>query len=182
MTYQKQTNAFFPWFPKKIVPILALIVAASSTLSLASGVPMEQQEKIKYVFTNLRSNNLHILDDFYASDTKFIDPVGKHEGIKSVKYYYKNLYTNVKSIDFKFNDMVSSGNTHVLVWTMILEADSLNGGKAISLEGTSHIKFNEKNLVSYHRDYFDMGEFIYEHIPVLGWTVKKIKNKMRGNK
>ena len=141
---------------------------------------MQQQEMIKNVFTTLRAENIQILDSFYAPDTKFIDPLGTHNGIKSVKAYYRNLYQNVKSIHFKFNDIVSNGNTHVLVWTMTLEAGGLNNGKPIFLEGNSHIKFNDANLVTYHRDYFDMGEFIYEHVPVLGWTIKKIKNKLRG--
>ena len=64
---------------------------------------------------------------------------------------------------------------------MILSAPGLNNGEEVTLEGNSYIKFNENNLVIYHRDYFDMGEFIYEHIPVLGWTLKKIKNKLRGD-
>jgi hypothetical protein len=182
MAYQKRTNAFFPWLPKKIILSLVLMMTLNPEISLASGAPMQQQEMIKTVFTTLRADNIQILDAFYAPDTKFIDPLGTHSGIKSVKSYYKNLYENVKSINFKYNDIVSSGNTHVLVWTMTLEANGLNGGKPISLEGNSHIKFNEENLVIYHRDYFDMGEFIYEHVPLLGWTIKQVKNRLRGDK
>ena len=181
MAYQKKTNAFFPWFPKKLIFTLALATALNSSYTFALGDPMQQEEKIKYIFNTLRADNIEILNDFYASNTKFIDPIGTHEGIQSVKSYYKNLYSNVKHIHFKFNDLISTGSTHVLIWTMTLTAEGLNGGKPISLEGNSHIKFNEANLVTYHRDYFDMGEFIYEHIPVLGWTVKKVKSKLRGN-
>jgi hypothetical protein len=45
--------------------------------------------------------------------------------------------------------------------------------------GNSHIVFNEENLVSYHRDYFDMGEFIYDHVPVLNFVVKKVKERLK---
>ena len=177
MSYQKRTNAFFPWIPKKFIITMLLLTSLNHS---ASGAPMQQQDKIKHVFNTLRANNIQILDDFYAPDTKFIDPLGTHNGINSVKDYYRNLYSNVKNIHFKYNDIVSAGNTHVLLWTMTLTTDGLNSGKPISLEGNSYIKFNEANLVSYHRDYFDMGEFVYEHIPVLGWTIKKVKNKLRG--
>lgn len=176
--YQKQTNAFFPWFPKKIV--LSLMLMIGSLNSMAAGVPMQQPEKIKYVFDNLRADNIQILDDFYAKDTTFIDPLGTHNGINSVKDYYKNLYKNVKAIKFNFSQVVSQGNTHSLYWTMTLSAEGLNNGNPISVDGNSYIKFNEAGLVSYHRDYFDMGEFIYEHVPLLGWTVKKVKEKLRG--
>lgn len=178
--YQKQTNAFFPWFPKKIT--LGLILVLGSINSMANGVPMQQQEKIKYVFDNLRADNIEILNDFYAKDTTFVDPLGAHNGIQSVKDYYQNLYKNVKSIKFTYKDLVTNGTTHALYWTMTLSADGLNGGSPISLEGNSYIKFNEAGLVSYHRDYFDMGEFIYEHVPVMGWAIKKVKDKLRGEK
>ncbi|GAB4419896.1 MAG: nuclear transport factor 2 family protein [Bacteriovoracaceae bacterium] len=141
---------------------------------------MLQQEKIKSVFNTLRADNLQILDDFYAPNTLFVDPLGKHEGLENVKKYYKGLYENVKDIRFETRELISDGNSHVFVWKMILVADGLNGGAPVTLEGNSLIKFNDQNLVIYHRDYFDMGEFIYEHIPVLGWTLKKIKQKLRG--
>lgn len=179
--YQLKTNSFFPWFSKKLIISLLFIISFNSTNSLTYGANMQQQEKIKYTFDNLRSDNIQILDDFYAKDTQFIDPIGTHEGLDSVKSYYKNLYKNVNAISFTYKDIVSSGNTHVLVWTMALSANGLNNGQPILLEGNSYIKFNDNNLVIYHRDYFDMGEFIYEHIPLLGWTVKKIKNKLRGH-
>jgi hypothetical protein len=141
---------------------------------------MLQQEKIKIVFNTLRADNIYILDEFYSKDADFIDPLGTHKGIDSIKSYYSNLYKNVNSIEFKHNDIISSGSSHVLLWTMTLSAQGLNNGKAITLEGNSYIKFNESGYVFYHRDYFDMGEFIYEHIPFLGWTIHKIKNKLRG--
>lgn len=180
--YQKTTNAFFPWFKKTLMILVVLLISNAhiSNTQAASGETMLQQEKIKYVFNALRADNLHILDDFYAYDTEFVDPLGTHKGLNGVKSYYKNLYQNVKDIKFETKDLVSNGNSHVFVWRMILVADGLNGGSPVTLEGNSHIKFNDQNLVIYHRDYFDMGEFIYEHIPVLGWTLKKIKQKLRG--
>lgn len=181
LQYQKETNAFFPWFPKTKIMIVTLLLAISTNSSLAIGNNM-QQEKIKHVFNTLRADNLKVLDDFYDPNTEFIDPIGTHRGIKAVKDYYENLYKNVKDIRFEYKDLVSSGNTHVLIWTMILTAEGLNGGKPVILSGSSHIKFNESNLVIYHRDYFDMGEFIYEHVPLLGWTIKHIKTRLRGEK
>lgn len=177
--YQKQTNAFFPWFPKKVLILLFSIIAINPSNSFAAGASMQQQEKMKNVFNTLRADNIQILDDFYDPKVTFIDPLGMHPGIDSVKSYYKNLYKNVKEINFKFKNIISSGNSHVLIWTMTLKADGLNGGVPIVVEGNSHIEFNDKNLVIYHRDYFDMGEFIYEHVPVLSFVIKQIKTRLK---
>jgi steroid 5-alpha reductase family enzyme len=178
-SYQKTTNAFFPWKPKRLIVFIFLLLLPFSK-TFAIGDPMIQVEKMKNVFTSLRADNIHILDDFYAADTHFVDPLGDHHGIESVKIYYKNLYSSVKEIKFDYKDIISNGNTHVLIWKMTLVTKSLNGGQPMTLEGNSYIKFNDQNLVVYHRDYFDMGEFIYEYIPGLSWVIKKIKNRLKG--
>jgi hypothetical protein len=49
-------------------------------------------------------------------------------------------------------------------------------GETRELRGVSHIKFNGK--VYYHHDYFDMGAFIYERVPVLGTVIRTIKNRL----
>ena len=145
---------------------------------IAQGEDMSQMDRIKSAFTNLSASNLDILDGFYDKNTHFEDPLGAHKGLDSVKAYYGNLYKNVTYINFNYTNTISDGNRHLLVWTMELKADGLKSGGLVTLDGNSVIIFNERNLVSYHRDYFDMGEFIYEHIPVLGWVIQKVKSKL----
>jgi hypothetical protein len=33
--------------------------------------------------------------------------------------------------------------------------------------------------VLYQRDYYDAGEMLYEHLPVLGWAVRGVKKRVR---
>jgi hypothetical protein len=139
----------------------------------------EQANRIDRIFNELRATNLQILDGFYDPSVLFIDPLGQHQGLESVKKYYQNLYQNVESIRFEKMGMVSNQNTHVFFWRMVLKTPSLNGGDETFLIGNSHIVFNEKDLVSYHRDYFDMGEFIYQHIPVLGFIIRKVNQRLK---
>ncbi len=68
----------------------------------------------------------------------------------------------------------------MLVWRMDLRARGLKRGELVQLDGVSHIRFNADNLVDYHRDYFDMGQFVYEHVPVLGWAVRRVKKRLEG--
>ena len=140
---------------------------------------MTQADRIKDVFTRLRADNLEILDGFYDENVNFVDPLGEHKGRKAIKAYYKNLYENVTSIEFVYDDIITSGSKHVLVWKMKLKAKGLNGGELVEVDGNSVIEFNEHNLVIYHRDYFDMGEFIYENVPVLSWIISKVKSRLK---
>jgi hypothetical protein len=166
----------------KILILIILIAIPHSALKAegqSPGVSMNQLAKIKKVFNELREDNGHILNDFYAKDSNFIDPIVNLNGLGPIKKYYKNIYQGVKEIEFVFTDSVSSGNKHVVVWTMKLRAEKLKNGELMELHGNSVIVFNEDDLVSYHRDYYDMGEFIYENVPVLGWIVKSVKNRLK---
>lgn len=70
-------------------------------------------------------------------------------------------------------------DTHVVMWTMTLRAKKLNKGRETALQGNSIIRFGEVGLVTYHRDYFDMGVFVYRHVPVVGWLVEKVNKSLQ---
>jgi len=42
----------------------------------------------------------------------------------------------------------------------------------------SHLKFADGKVIS-HRDYFDLGEMLYEHIPLLGGVIKSIVGEIK---
>ncbi len=174
----------YPFGMKKYFLLQALIVsllAASgpSNAQNLSGKQKERSTRIRKIFDDLRTDNVDILNAFYAPDSNFVDPIVNLNGLEAIKGHYAQLYQNVKSISFEYSDEVVQNDTHVLLWTMKLQAEKLNSGQPIAVIGNSYIKFNSQNLVSYHRDYFDMGEFIYEHIPVLGYVIGKVKKRLK---
>lgn len=149
--------------------------------TLAASVACAKQEGalgVEEFFNGLNRETMPLVDRFYAEDTHFLDPVVDLKGRAAVRKYYENLYRNVESIRFEFSNQVKQGNEQVSFWTMVLKAKSLNGGKEIRVIGNSHFRFDPATgLALYHRDYFDMGEFIYERIPVVGGLIRYIKGK-----
>jgi ketosteroid isomerase-like protein len=159
--------------------IILLIALSLSSLTWGQTMNnMTNKEKFQYIFEKLDKNSLHLIEEFYAPDVEFHDPVGMIKGSAKIKKYYENMYKNVNSIRFDFSHFVENGDDVVGVWKMTLATDKLNSGKPFVLDGTSVIKFKNGKAV-YHRDYFDMGAFVYENIPVLGFLVKKIKDRFK---
>lgn len=64
---------------------------------------------------------------------------------------------------------------------MRLKTPALNSGMTFSVDGSSLIEFSgpEGKAIS-HRDYFDMGEFVYERIPILKLIIQAIKKRLAG--
>jgi len=136
--------------------------------------------RVERVFNELTADNLDLLDDFYADDVEFQDPVVAIDGIDALRRYYAGLYGFVESIRFDFKEIVERGDALIAVWTMHLRSSGLRKGQTIELPGVSHLRFDVRtDKVVYHRDYFDMGAFVYEHVPVLGPVVRLVNRKLR---
>lgn len=159
---------------------LIAVIAAAMPASPAQeeDAMTERSLRIRSAFNDLDKDTMHLLDDFYAEDVVFADPLGEISGLDDLRAYYEAMYRNVQRIRFDFTGEVAEGDTHVVVWTMTVEAKGLNRGRPVSIEGNSVIRFGEDDKVVYHRDYFDLGAMVYEHVPVVRFLVKKVKQKL----
>lgn len=138
-------------------------------------------QKAKNAFDQLDKDHLNVVDDFYDQNAVFQDPIHEIKGLKAIRSYYEGLYKNVESIRFEYKRTAEVGDFVTLEWRMYLKAPNLNSGQEITLDGASLINFGGKDgKVISHRDYFDMGEFIYERVPVLSSVIRYIKKKMAG--
>ncbi len=160
----------------KIILLLGLLLSATTWGQSMNN--LGNKDKTLYFFQKLTKDTLPLIEEFYDANVEFHDPVGTIRGAKKITAYYEGMYKNVKSIRFDFSSFVENGDDLVGIWKMTLETDKLNGGKPIVVDGTSVIKFKNGKAV-YHRDYFDMGAFVYEHIPVLGFLVRTVKDRFK---
>jgi len=60
---------------------------------------------------------------------------------------------------------------------MTYQHPSLNKGQPIKVEGASKLVVQDDRIIS-HRDYFDAGNLLYEHIPVLKNVIRFLKRRM----
>ena len=135
-------------------------------------------EKFLQMYKELSLENLHLLQDVYSSDIQFIDPAHEISGLKHLTDYFSALYQNVNSIDFEFKDVVRQDSSCYLQWDMAFRHKSFAGGRTIVVSGTTFLKINDNDKVCYHRDYFDLGAMLYEHLPLLGRLLTTIKARL----
>ena len=131
-------------------------------------------------FNGVNKDTMDRLDAFYAPDVLFQDPVSEIRGVAGIRAYYARMYENVISIRFEFQKEVGEGDEVFAPWVMHLRHKAIAGGTEIVVPGVSHIRFRDGRAV-FHRDYFDMGAFVYEHVPVIGAGVRYVKKKVAGH-
>jgi ketosteroid isomerase-like protein len=159
--------------------ILVGVTVLLMSLNLVAGEKM-RSEKLHNYYTKLNLDNMEILKDFYTDDVQFIDPVGELKGVDAVYEYTKKMYQAATSVKFVILDEVISGDTHVIRWKMDFQSKSLNGGESIIVPGISWVRFRkDTDKAEFHEDSFDVGAMVYEHVPMVGFFVRSIKNKFK---
>lgn len=131
-----------------------------------------------HTYTSLNRDNLAQLENIYSKEIHFIDPVHQITGLENLRQYFSALFQNIHTCSFNITHALQSENEGNIQWDMSFSHPKIKHGKEITLSGMSHIKFDEHGLVFYHRDYFDMGAMIYEHLPIFSVFIKMIKRRL----
>lgn len=135
-------------------------------------------ERFKRLYNELNAQTIAsgIIEDSYTQDMRFEDCFHAVDGLQAFKTHCVGLYENVQSIRFDFHDEFVRPGEAMLTWTMIYAHARLNGGEPIIVEGASLIRFEDK--ISFHKDYFDGGQLLYEQVPVLGRVIQGLKKRV----
>jgi len=114
----------------------------------------------------------------YSEKVEFSDPMHRIQGLNQLTDYFQGLYSNLKSIDFDFHRTMTRDGETIAHWTMTFSHPQLyRGNRTITVEGISLLTW-ENDLIIRHQDIFDAGALLYEHLPVLGWVIRKLKERM----
>jgi ketosteroid isomerase-like protein len=135
-------------------------------------------ERFFDVYQHLNSNNLDTLAEIYSDNIVFIDPAHTLNGLAHLREYFEKLYSGLDSIKFDFIDHQQQGDVAYVQWRMDLRHSRLQRGRPVSVEGVSRLEFDTKQKVKLHRDYFDLGEMLYENLPLIGRVILSIKKRL----
>ncbi len=133
-------------------------------------------ERVCRYYQEFSIESLSELSAIYSTHAVFEDPIHEIQGLENITRYFKQTMTNVSYCRFKIEDVLEGDNQAFMTWQMTFLHPKLNKGREVILPGSSHLKFDEK--IFYQRDYYDLGHMIYEQIPILGYIIEKLKNRM----
>lgn len=123
-------------------------------------------------FTQVKVNQF---SQVYAEDIIFRDPVHEIRGAGDVLGYLEGVCERVEFCQFEYLDELVSENKAYIKWNMNFRHPSL-GKEVHTVRGMSHIEFSDH--IHYHEDVYDLGEMLYEHIPLLGAATRFLKRKL----
>lgn len=119
------------------------------------------------------------LSAVYSADIVFTDPAHSIAGLDALCVYLNHQYSNVQYCEFTLKSEYPSGDSLFLEWDMAVRHPKLKSGQTIVVNGISHLQYRTEAgnslQVFLHRDYFDLGQLLYENVPFIGTINRQLK-------
>ena len=135
-------------------------------------------ERLISVYENLSPASVKNLAEVYAANAYFKDPFNEVKGIERIEAIFRHMYRQIEQPRFVVREWSGVDQGGFLVWDLHFRSRLLRGDNAHVIHGVSHIRFNAAGKVSYHRDYWDTGEELYGKLPVIGWLIGWLRQRL----
>ncbi len=186
---------------KKMLACSALLLAGCATgelnfttgyqaaLAERPGVPLETQaegrraaERFAALYGNLDEANVQArVRETYATNAWFNDTIATEVGIDAIEKYLLRTAKGAEAVHATVNDVAVSGSDCYVRWTMEVRAPKLAGGKPVTTEGMSQLRFDPQGRIVLHQDFWNPSAGIYQHLPVLGGAIRFVNKLIVGS-
>ena len=131
----------------------------------------------------------NVLGDFQVTMTE-----ENLRGLYAEKLYFNDTFVTLTSIDelvdymlktannaratVEMLDVAKSDSDYYLRWSMDMEFEAR--GKKIRSKsiGVTQLRFDSTGKVIFHQDYWDSANAFYQHLPIVGGLVQRVRNSM----
>lgn len=139
---------------------------------------MSRLDNFLNFYNGLSSNELHRLTELYHPNICFTDPVHQIQGSTALQRYFEHAYARLSFCQFVRKVQSEQGDTGFISWQMNFSHQAIGKGKKIQLDGCSELQWHQDGRIISHRDYYDLTELVYQHVPIIGWATRQIKQRM----
>ena len=134
-------------------------------------------QRIVAFFETLEPSSVQGMADFYAADAYFKDPFNEVRGLTEIQRIFSHMYVALNQPHFVVTDRVVQGSQCFLVWDFKFRFKRFDTTALQVVRGTSHLRFAPDGRVSFHRDYWDAAEELYEKLPWVGALMRWLKRR-----
>jgi steroid Delta-isomerase len=134
-------------------------------------------DRVVVFFETLQRSSVQRMGDLYSEHAYFKDPFNEVRGLPAIQRIFNHMYVALDQPHFVVTDRVVQGNQCFLVWDFKFHFKRFDTTTLQVVRGTSHLRFAPDGRVSYHRDYWDAAEELYEKLPLVGGVMRWLKKR-----
>jgi len=122
--------------------------------------------------------NEQTIRNTYANKLYFNDSFRIITSIEDLIPYMKESANMTKSTTVEILDVASSGTDYYVRWVMEMKLDVKNKDIHSRSIGMSQLRLDKQGKIIFHQDFWDSTEGFYQHLPYIGYVIRKIKSKI----
>jgi len=126
-------------------------------------------------FESLTPETLGRIGEFYAANAWFKDPFNEVSGLEAVERVFVHMFKTLRAPRFRITERIVDEHGAFLAWEFRFGA----GRREYEVHGATHLKWNGRGKVAYHRDYWDAAEELYAKLPVLGSLMRYLQRRLK---
>ncbi len=134
-------------------------------------------DRVVVFFESLQQSSVQRMGDLYGAHAYFKDPFNEVRGLAEIQRIFNHMYVALDQPHFVVTDRVVQANQCFLVWDFKFRFKRFDTTTLQVVRGTSHLRFAPDGRVSYHRDYWDAAEELYEKLPLIGVLMRWFKKR-----
>lgn len=132
--------------------------------------------RLRSFFETLSPESLDRIADIYSEDAYFKDPFNEVRGRAAIERIFVHMFQQVAEPRFVIHDAVMQGAQCFVTWHFSFRMRRFNPDLQV-IRGASHLRFDERGLLVFHRDYWDAAEELYAKLPVLGALMRFLQRR-----
>jgi len=132
---------------------------------------------LRQFYECLQPSDLARLGELYTEQAFFKDPFNEVKGLAAIRAIFAHMFEALDAPRFEVREAFSQGDQAFLSWDFHFRLKGKNSPQII--HGSSHLRFAPDGRVSYHRDYWDAAEELYEKLPLLGGLLRWLKKRLQ---
>ena len=137
----------------------------------------ERLQSLVHFYETLRPDNVARIERLYATGAAFKDPFNEVRGHAGIRRIFEHMFKQVDAPRFSVESAACEGDTAFLGWTMTYRMRARPQIEQ-SIRGSTQVRFDSAGRVTWHRDYWDAAEELYEKLPILGALMRWLKRRL----
>jgi steroid Delta-isomerase len=138
----------------------------------------ERLQRIVDFYESLSEASLPALRELYANNAYFKDPFNEVNDIAAIEHIFAHMFVASHEPRFVVLSQIENGHEAFLTWEFKFRIRRYKPDVEQTMRGASHLRFDDANRVTFHRDYWDAAEEFYEKLPLIGSMIRFVKRRV----
>ena len=129
-------------------------------------------------YETLDAQSVERLGDHYAAEARFKDPFNEVQGVEAIRRIFRHMFVQVADPRFVITARFAGDDGVMLLWEFHFRTRGALA-QALCLRGATHLRFDDTDKVTLHRDYWDAAEELYAKLPLVGSLMRGLQRMAR---